>query len=461
MNTKSSLSLWRRRRPLLAALVCVILAGCGFEEQRLIWAPDGQRAAVLDHQKFYLTDAVGKLTPALAENVQRVAWFGDSQRLVLATTRNVFKWAELAEEIGPEKTQEVVASAEAEWKKIQNGTSWEDASKKLELGNANTLSLYLCEHHGANLRAKVDEKTWKQIEGQAVVGINQLVFARLEGDRLVLGRVFHHGLGNYADIRIAPGDRAVAFLADLALEKDSGTRLFVMPADGGIVEVARMVASFPDWTPDGRSLAYVQGAVEGGGNGQLPQLGALLVRRVFADDGTVALAPEPQALAGCILTGAIRVRCLRDGRILFNTAEISLPISKADGGSEREQLFAIDPARQSTLVRLIPRSAENRMPSGLTFFEVSPDEKRVLFGTDKGEVRLLALATGQVDEVQNAGDELSGVPQWRNAEEFSYTRRNAEKDGVKPAHECDLVLRRGDQETVLSAAWPAEMLKAK
>ncbi|HVS53786.1 MAG TPA: hypothetical protein VHD62_15630 [Opitutaceae bacterium] len=456
-----------RRGPALAllALALALVAGCGFDEQRLVWSPDGKRAAVLNHGDFYLTDAEGKLSPKLAEDVTRVAWLDDSQRLVLAIARHVFDWPAVAQEIGAAKTQEVALAAEAVWKKIQAGTAWEEAAKEFELNNTNVLALYLTQKHGAELRAKVDDKTWKQIDGQAVVDVRQLVVARIENDQLQLGAVLYHGLSDYADIRTAPGGRAVAFVVQTALEKQGNVRLLVTPIDATeVVEVATMVASFPDWTPDGRSVAYVQGAAESAGNGQVPQLGALIVRRVFADDGKVALDPEPQALAGCILTGQIRVRCLRDGRILFNTAEISLPISKADGGNEREQLFAIDPSRQSTLVRLVPRSGENRLPQGLTFFEPSPDGRRVLFGGENGEVMVLEIVTGEINEVQPAGGDLSGAPQWRNAEEFSFTRRNSEKDGVKPAHECDLVLRRADdpkKETVLSAAWPAEMLKAK
>jgi hypothetical protein len=96
------------------------------------------------------------------------------------------------------------------------------------------------------------------------------------------------------------------------------------------------------------------------------------------------------------------VRCLPDGRMLFNAAEISLPFAAEDNGDPRERLYALDPGRRPTLVRLIPHKAEEELPAQQAFFEVSPDGRQVLFGSTKGEVCLLTLATGQAEKSQAA-----------------------------------------------------------
>jgi hypothetical protein len=532
-----------------------LLAGCGFDEQRLVWAPDGNRAFVFGDEKVFWMDATGKLSPPLAvPGVRRVAWFSDSQRLALVTEQPLPDWAAVAREVGPEKAHEVEAVAEALWKKIQAGTTWADAKEAFDFHDDRVLMLIYRDRHPAEfkvvmredawaeseaklkkeegptwesfardatpekareaagaieevwknyragmtneewnaipvasdtkkildgvgaqvietyLRARhadqfkefLGDSRWKQEVAQATMPLYQIVLAQTDGEAVKTLAVLHHGVGGYGqEVRAAPGGRAVAFVAQTALERSPGNRLMVALTDGsGVVEIARNVATLGDWTADGRAMAYVQASSEIT-NSELPQLGALIVRRVFAADGKLDLEPEPKALAGVLVSSDVRVRCLRDGRILFNTAEISLPMAKADGGSAQEQLFALDPARQSTLVRLVPRSAEGSVPKSLTYFDVSPDERRVLIGSTQGEVSVLTFATGEVKHVQAAGDEMSGVPQWRNAEEFSYVKRNSEKDGVKPAHPCDLVLRRGDAETVLSASWPTEMLKLK
>ncbi len=547
--------LWRYSGLLAALITLTLLAGCGFDEQRLVWSPNGQRAFVFGAQKVFLADANGRLSPALSlGKVNRVAWFDDSQRLALVTEQALPDWTAIARELGTDKAREVEAAAETAWKSIQGGMTWETASEGFEYRIADVLLIYLREHHADDFKLvlrdaawrdlqaqekKDDAKTWakfaaevgpekaqsvaaaiesvwklykpgmtwealdkaakssrdadprampeepvfsnylrehhpeelKQLLGeemwkdalQKTVPHYQLLVARIEADTVTVGARLHHGFGSYRDVRVAPGGRMVAFVVEPGIEPEKApNRLIAVTVDGAqALEVATVVSSFPDWAADGRSLAYVQAA---GGGGDVPRLGTLLVRGVESPEGKPLLEAEPKSLAGVLLSGDVRVRCLRDGRILFNTAEITLPIAKADGASTQEQLFAIDPARQATLVRLIPRLAEGRTPRGLIYFEVSPDDRRVVFGTDHGEVSVLTLATGEVDQVQNAGDEISGTPQWRTAEEFSYVRFNHEKDGVKPARPCELVLHQcggKKEDTVLSAAWPVEMVGFK
>jgi WD40 repeat protein len=115
---------------------------------------------------------------------------------------------------------------------------------------------------------------------------------------------------------------------------------------------------------------------------------------------------------------------------------------------------------------MVPHGEEENLPKNLTFFEVSPDEKQVLVGGYDGEVSVLTLATGDVQEWQKAGDyNLMGAPVWRNAEEITYARRNPTADGKMPVRKAEIVLRKaipgkGDQEKVLSRDWSSEMLES-
>jgi hypothetical protein len=182
-------------------------------------------------------------------------------------------------------------------------------------------------------------------------------------------------------------------------------------------------------------------------------------REVRDTEGKIRFQAEQKYLAGWIFSEGSRVRCLRDGRILFNAAEISLPISAKDYGEQREQLFAIDPARQATLVRVIPRKAEGKISRWLSFFEVSPDERQVVVGDFHGHVTLLTLATGEAEEIQ-AGDAatISCFPVWRGAGEISYTRRIEANDGKDPVRPVEIVLRKGETQKTLSTSWPDALL---
>ena len=90
----------------------------------------------------------------------------------------------------------------------------------------------------------------------------------------------------------------------------------------------------------------------------------------------------------------------------------------------------------------------------------------MLVGVFGGEVSVLTLATGDVEQLQKAGDyNLMGAPVWRNAGEITFARRNPAADGKPPARKAEIVLRKvvlnkGDQEKVLSQGWPDAMLES-
>ena len=257
------------------------------------------------------------------------------------------------------------------------------------------------------------------------------------------------------------GDKAVAFTVEMPFEKHDALQLMVVQANTSTPTlVADRVSVSPDWTPDGRSLVYVQASGAPVGKDDL-LLGVLVRRGVVDDAGKINVDDQSQPLAGTIFDDESRVRCLKDGRVLFNAGEINLPVAAEDWGGKRQQFFAVDPARQSTLVRLIPRKHEEDMPGMLNFFEVSPDEKQVLFGAYRGNVCVLTLATGDVQYIQNGGKEkegIQGAPVWRNDGTFTYTRRVGPKDGKKPARAVEVVVRRGEKEQVLSVSWPDDLV---
>jgi hypothetical protein len=324
--------------------------------------------------------------------------------------------------------------------------------------------IFLRDHHQEALRPKLSPGDWDNLKSEHV-DLADLLIVRIEGDKVLAGPVLHEGLEKIENIRVSPGDRAIAFTTDLTPHNDKEGRLLLTEAGtAGVTTVAERTAMYPDWTPDARSLVYMQ-AAEGGEKGDL-RLATLVRREVLDASGQIKLQEKPDDLAGMVFSNFARVRCLRDGRIMFNAVEFSLPVTNKDVEAEREKLFVLDPARQSTLVRVIPRGEEENMPKNLTFFELSPDEQRVLVGGFEGEVSLLTIATGDVGRLQKAGDYgLMAAPVWRNNDEITYAKRNPVENGKQPARQAEIVLQeispaKGDRETVLSKDWSVDMLES-
>lgn len=454
----------RVRLALLSLAAAFLLSGC--LEQLYVWSPDGRRVAVINpaNRELRLADPSGQLLAPRLSNVSTVAWLRDSERLLVARRHAETSWAPLAQALGAQRAAAVTARADDAWQKLLGGTSWSGLGGVAGLfaerdPEWNLVCIYLRNRGGEALRTRLTAAEWEDVS-RKTTDVHELVLARITGDEIVSGTRLYSGVDELVDVRLAPQDRAVAFVLQSSLTDTKDNALWLVALDAPAPQpVAERVAAQPDWTADGRSLVYFQAASPSGHDDL--RLGTLVRREVLDASGAIRISSDQSYLAGWVFSEQTRVRCLRDGRILFNAAEISLPIAAEDYGEQREQLFALDPARQATLVRMIPRKQQDDLPKGLTFFEASPDEQQVLFGDLNGEVCVLTLASGAVEYVQQPGKKnLQGAPVWRSDGAFTYTRRATAKDGASPARAAEVILRRGEAETVLSATWPDEMVNA-
>src|SRR5262249_49774274 len=143
----------------------------------------------------------------------------------------------------------------------------------------------------------------------------------------------------FQEIRPSPGDSAVAFVTHLELASvgDGGFQASVVPIDHSTapVQVATHTGSGIDWTPDGRALIFFKPANDRGGSDDL-QRGGLVEREAQTAKGSLQLAEKTRELARVAFHPRNRVRCLRDGRVLFDVAEMQLP-EASDRKPSREQ----------------------------------------------------------------------------------------------------------------------------
>jgi hypothetical protein len=406
---------------LLAAAVS--LTGC-FPEKRVSWSPDGRWATVKGGDGLYLCDESGRLSQRLVEHPGAVAWLPDSKHLVLSSSESVSSWAQVASVLSAERRHELETLAPVLRDELLSYTgNWDKFEPKsvagLTGGETLALFVYLREQFGPTLREKLGDK-WTDLE-KLEAAIYALQTATVKSDStLELGPVLARSLNEFDALRVAPNGKAVAYRS-AAAGGDSAKPLLVLALDGKSTPqpVAERTSLFPDWSRDGRYLVYASSGTEGNKDLRL----GTIARRAVADEAGKLLAafPDAEELAGIAYQDEVRVRCLRDGRVLFATLEVQLPCTSKDM-PQRADLFAVDPGREPGVTRLTPRQTESELPDAIFLFEVSPDEQHVSVPGGDGRVAVLTLATGDVWEVLGAGevDHLRTEPTWRSNDELCF-----------------------------------------
>ncbi len=450
-----------KRRHTLAALAVSLLAAGGCIPRRVFWSPDGRRAALIAEDGVRLCDANGKLSDVVAKDVQLVAWMPDSGRFIGESQITAASWQEAQAALSPERREALIRLADALHDEILGYSGdWDKFKPRLPSevtnGELSALFLYVRDHRKDGLPEKLGDK-WKEVE-KMTADVHLLQVYEVSDRSAAPGRILTRTLDDIWNLQIAPDGGAVACVQAVSGGEHAIFRLSVMPVEGGSLRtVAEPAAIYPDWTPDGRSLVYATTRGRPTDGGDAIQLGTLSCRRVRAESGRLLQEFEaPDDLVGGLFWPQSKVRCLRDGRVLFSAMEVMLPATAKDM-PQRATLFCIDPARQPTATRVIPREAEAALPDGIQngYFELSPDEKRVaVCGADHGNVSVLTLATGDVQTVVSQTNiELKSLPTWRTSEELSVFVPPQSAWGSADRYE--LVLWAGPEKArCLSCGWP-------
>jgi hypothetical protein len=449
---------------LLLAVAAVTSAGC-LPRQLVIWSPDASRAIVMDSNSTSLCNGDGKLARLDVGTVSAAAWLPDSKRALLAVRKSAAKWNDLAAVLD-QPTADAVADAASDLEKAIAATP---AEKDLTDNDAQRIMKEVFEHRGSllvaalvylrdnrpeALRKRASETRWNDIL-RLVVPYAQLAVCALDGESLKPEMVVLNSLKGVNELRLSRGGKAVAFVTGSDQTEDS-VSLWAAPVAAGArpLEIADQVALYPDWSADGQYLAYIHATAQ-------PQqakdrtilLGALATRRVADASGNLlTIPPDAQDLAGLLFAQTLGVRCLADGRIIFSSADVTLPTTAADM-PQHMMLFAFDPARPATLIRMIPRQSQADLPMSM-IFELSPDQKQVSISGD-GKVCVMTLATGHIEKVQPISADTRMLPSWRKAGELCFVIPPAKDD---PNSRPQVGLWSAGKTRVISTDWPDEVL---
>jgi len=437
-------------------LLCLSLAcgGC-FPRELVVWSPDGRTAAVILGEELRFCDAEGDLTDRVAEDVYLVRWFSDGRRLLLATKAEAESWREVVAAIGEQRAAALARQGDELKDQLLAAEDWTDAieayktAHKLSDSRRDAILLYLRDRHIEELR-RASRYAGDSLASEPA--IHSVVVRALADGVLGQTTALFASVSMIGEALVAPDDAAVALVA--------GNALWIARSDGAATArlVAEKVSRYGDWSPDGRSIVCARIASDDGFT-----RGELALYRIRGRDGALpAELPDPETLAIVVPDGDIRTRCLADGRVLFATIEVDLPIGPRDVSGQMH-LFAVDPARRPTVARVIPRSVidEHLRGADMHFFQVSPDEKRVAITMNDGRVVVVTLATGEVAEAQPAADpdkKIRMAPTWRSNEELTCLRPAGGRETDSPRPEIVLWSTAGT--TTLSADWPDELLDA-
>jgi hypothetical protein len=446
-----------KRAVALFTMGLIALTLCGCLQRRLFWSPDGQRAAVIGNDGLRLCDASGKLSKPVAEDVSLVAWLPDSRHFIAARKTTVKTWEEASAVLSPERREAVLKLAEplraevmahtGDWSKFKPQSAGE-----VTPGELTALILYVRDHRREGLPEKMGEK-WKEVEAmKAEVHLLQVYEATDTG--AAEGQTLLRTLDPFAELRPSRDGKVLAFVQSVS---NGELRLSVLPTSGGELRtVAQPVAVYPDWSADDRSLVYATTEVRPPEGSEAIQLGSLTQRRIRDEsDAILKDFGKPEDGVGMMFWPELKVRCLRDGRIVFSGGEVSLPAAK-DDMPQSLTLFSVDPGKRPTVARLIPRAAEAKLPNGLSDanFELSPDETRIVVGGDDS-VAVLTLASGQLEwVVSETGWKTESKPAWRTSEELSVFVPAKSKFGSAERQEV-VLWSKAEEARCLSCGWPA------
>jgi hypothetical protein len=472
----------QRRLLLLLALAALAAALPACVPERVAWSPDGSRAAVIAPDGLRLCDPSGKISePLIPGQVQRAAWLPDGKHLALARTLSLPTWNDI-EKLRTGATQGIADNAKtARAKLVASGgdeAALQDPDDPRADDRARLTAIYLRDND-PTLKKDLAANWDKLADLSYDIPVAEL-YDLSAPEPKKQATLFYAPLGWSLELRPSPTGAAVAITlwnakTEIAYTAISAT---TFGPDDDVLFLGESCA-YPDWSPDGKSLLFVQPPTRAASRNASPahhgltvplpaaaksadvRFGTLVRQTVIDTDGKLieqhSKLPPEDDLAGLIYEPMGRVRAANDGRIFFTSRDVQLPATAADLPTT-QSLFFIHPGKQATVSRAAPRSVEASLGNQLSLFELSPNAAHISVPSDHGQVSVLTLATGDVQRVQPLEDRTGGdwtlqsVPSWRSPSELTFVR--PVKEG---AAEREVVLHSltDNTEKNLSATWPA------
>ncbi len=437
-------------------LVVFTLIGC-YPEERIWWSPKGDRAIVAVNDQLHLVTNEGGLGEPLLGGAsikdwlfKTLDWLPDGTGFVCSRRRHVRTWAE-AQKLIPAKESERIEA----WLPMVLPTLEFQIARVKDPGNLTGLQALIPGHDkevfDAGLRVLYErqradvEKAFRKLpQGEEILGqladpqgnfsVIELCIVRLGPSTNESPVGIAWGMLDPVFMpKVSPKHDAIAFLQ--LHENSDAPDLIVISLDGKTsLVIAQQISSAGfQWMRDGRTLVFTNSLGQSGDSLHsiqqitvLQESGALM-RPAYdkMPDGSQIKVESPdrlsesKLLALAILTGRASLHPLPDGRILFASQPITLPMVGSRPKLEPLlHLIAADGQSLST-VPTVPGD----LPTDLGYMVVSPDGKCVAVvekATDA--VAVVEIGTGKTEIISEPHPDWNceTVPAWKSATELTF-----------------------------------------
>ena len=375
------------RNAFCTTCLLMILFWVGCVPQHVAWSPDGMHAAILGDDGLHVCDVDGKLTPVLVKDAKYAEWLPDSQRLVVCVQHEWKKWGDASQSLPEDAAvaQKNIAEVRDELTTAAHDWSgfWESTKQKLQLSDKQLALAVMCirDQSAGVLVLKLDQNGQQSYVAQSILEDTLQIYS-VNGSGATAGPVLDRrtttGQG-VQSLRVAPTGKAVLVTYDdmnRGADQQQLLELLLVPTNGSkkAIELGKS-SKYPDWSPDGKYVVYVMPTGWNGNNTQV-LVGDLRRLQVSDENGNFLDAEHipSEDFAGVLFNELSRVRVAKDGRIFFSASEVSLPVAARDFDG-RQTIFSFEPGKQSTLTRVVPREAMQRVGDAAQYFELSPERK--------------------------------------------------------------------------------------
>lgn len=484
---------WRWFRMLASFLGLLSLTACIPEKNRVIWSPNGSQALALLPDGLHLCTPAGQLSPVLVKGATYAEWLPDSQHIMVLRDEAVTTWDQLTKLTSPatqktiiELAEEIRNSAlayEGDWDKFTDTLKNSIDINKLNFyGTA--IMIYFQNQNDPALKKKMGTH-WEEWSKLAQAPTTVLQTYQVKADTLEPGTILFQSAFDKSirHFRLSPTGThlAVSYITDTyaishpqmpPMLSSNSLGVITVEHPETLQEIATNTAWYVDWTKDGQYLVFARTnepditSEDSQGDAALNQmrLGQISQHRITNLGEKPASEYKNEDLARIFYHPLDKVRCLKDGRILFASHEYQLPTTK-DNDAPRCTLFVID-AKTNAITNLLPEATNPTIKDLMPYFEVSPDEQYLSLLNGDGYVQVLNLTTHQITDCQTKsvpgqqGDNNSTpkpriIPQWRNAHQLTYVAPIKDSKPDQPSFEVVLKDFSTNQTISLSADWPA------
>ncbi len=421
-------------------IACTLtLAAC--DMNRVVWAPDTKRAAIIGSDGLRITDEKGVLTAPVLDNVAKIAWWPDSKQCLVLRSIPAKDWTEIEPVLSPYEAKSVRESSEKLFNEISNFKGTQDElNKKLESDETieNNLKAeavaYLDYTHKKELAEKIPD--WNNLpKAQSYIQVLEKYNAvqdKLSEPVLIIKTM--HEIDN---IGVSPAGNKVSFV-----QKNDTEALYVAAADGSNGHIVSADCNkYPCWSRDGKSIYFIES--DG------PSKGFRSATIASANVNVAEPEKSRRAEAAVNFDASDVVHVNQNGDIIFRNRKVEFPSVDAPMNLE---LFIKRKGKSE--LQMLTNGDLQRLD--VQTFSVSPNGSKIALCSKSGATHILTVEDKKIQSVLPA-EKAAGVkftPSWRNENQLCLAIKSKRPGARNDDAELALLNLEDRSITVLSTDWP-------